>query len=206
MAAPPHHRPSTPAEYVGAMPRWEQGSADRLKQAAWELFAEQGFEETTAVQIAKRARVTTRTFFRYFPDKEEVLFADADALYESLVEELRRTGDPSEPVRSVTRTLAGFAWEKLGPRELQRHRDAMVAANPQLLERELIKQQRAADGFSDALRFLGVDPPSADLAATVGIQVFRTAYRRWLEGGDDADLASITDTTVSLLTEIMRRP
>jgi AcrR family transcriptional regulator len=93
------------------MPRWEHGSEERLKQAAMELFEEQGFEDTSAVQIAKRARVTTRTFFRYFPDKEEVLFADADTLHEALIQELLQTPDVKEPLRAVTRTLAGFDWK-----------------------------------------------------------------------------------------------
>ena len=185
------------------MPRWEHGSAERLKQAAMELFEEQGFEDTSAVQIAKRARVTTRTFFRYFPDKEEVLFADSDALNEALVEELLQTADVSEPLRAVIRTLTGFDWEKLGSRESQHRRDAMIASNSELLERELIKQQRAADGLRGALRRRGVDPDIAELAANVGIQVFRTAYRRWLEGTDDTDLPTMTETVVSLLATIV---
>ena len=60
------------------MPRWELGSADRLKAATMALFAEKGVEETSVVEIAQRARVTTRTFFRYFPDKRDVLFAESD--------------------------------------------------------------------------------------------------------------------------------
>ncbi|MDR7278976.1 TetR family transcriptional regulator [Catenuloplanes atrovinosus] len=185
------------------MPRWEHGSAERLKQAAMELFAEQGFDATSAVQIAQRAGVTSRTFFRYFPDKEEVLFADADALYRELVREIRDTADVSEPLRAVVGTLAGFDWEKLGSRETQRRRDAMIAANPGLLERELIKQQRAADGFGDALRRRGVAPDVAELAASVGIQVFRTAYRRWLNDGGDADLMAGTEAVLSLLAAIV---
>jgi AcrR family transcriptional regulator len=168
-----------------------------------ELFEEQGFEATSAVQIAQRARVTTRTFFRYFPDKEEVLFADADALNEALVQELRQAADVGEPLRAVVRTLAGFDWQKLGSRETQRQRDAMIAANAELLERELIKQQRAADGLSDALRRHGLDPDIAELAATVGMQVFRTAYRQWLDGGDDTDLATRTESVLSLLATIV---
>jgi AcrR family transcriptional regulator len=185
------------------MPRWEHGSEERLKQAAMELFEEQGFEDTSAVQIAKRARVTTRTFFRYFPDKEEVLFADADALNEALVEELRQATDVTEPLRTVTRTLAGFDWEKIGSRETQRRRDAMIASHPRLLERELIKQQQMADGFRDALRGHGTDPDIAELAANAGSQVFRTAYRKWLEGNGDTDLAAITETVLSLLGTIV---
>ncbi|WP_432825831.1 TetR family transcriptional regulator [Dactylosporangium sp. CA-092794] len=168
-----------------------------------ELFEEQGFEVTSAVQIAKRARVTTRTFFRYFRDKEEVLFSDADALNEALVQELRQTTDVTEPLQAVTRTLAGFDWEKLGPRESQRRRHAMIAANPQLLERELIKQQQLADGLRGALRQRGIDPDIAELAANAGSQVFRTAYRQWLEGNDDTDLTTMTETVMSLLATIV---
>ncbi len=57
------------------MPRWERGSEERLKMAALELFEKQGFENTSVIEISERARVTTRTFFRYFSDKREVLFA-----------------------------------------------------------------------------------------------------------------------------------
>ena len=184
------------------MPRWEHGSEERLKQAAMELFDEQGFEDTSAVQIAARARVTTRTFFRYFPDKEEVLFADADALNEAMIQDLVRAEDVSEPLRAVIRTLAGFDWEKLGSREVQQRRDALIASNAHLLERELIKQQQMAAEFSETLGRRGIDPDTAELAANVGVQVFRTAYRRWLSG-DETDLTSITETVLSLLATIM---
>jgi AcrR family transcriptional regulator len=187
------------------MPRWEHGSAERLKQAALELFEEQGFEDTSAVQIAERARVTTRTFFRYFPDKEEVLFADADALNEALVQELLHTTDVTEPLQAVVRTLAGFDWHRLGSREAQGVRDTLIASNPELLERELIKQQRAADGLGSALRERGIDADTAELAATVGIQVFRTAYRQWLNDTGGAGLPTIAENLMSLLATIVPR-
>ncbi|MEV4343191.1 TetR family transcriptional regulator [Actinoplanes sp. NPDC049596] len=182
------------------MPRWEHGSEERMKKAAMELFEEQGFEETSAVQIAARARVTTRTFFRYFPDKEEILFADADALNEALTEELRQVSDLTDPLRAVTRTLAGHDWARLGSREALRRRDRMIASHPRLLERDLIKQQQMADGFRDALRGRGVDDDVAELAAGAGAQVFRMAYRRWLQG--DAELSTVTDDVMALLTRL----
>jgi hypothetical protein len=79
----------------------------------------------------------------------------------------------------------------------------MIASNPGLLERDLIKQQRMADGFSSALDQRGVDPDIAGLAARVGIDVFRTAYRQWLEAEDNADLATMTETVMSLLATIV---
>ncbi|MBL7260136.1 TetR family transcriptional regulator [Paractinoplanes lichenicola] len=185
------------------MPRWEQGSAERMKQAAMELFTEQGFEQTSAVQIAERARVTTRTFFRYFSDKEEVLFADADTLNEALVEQLRQTSDLAEPLRAVTSVLAAYDWGQLGSRESLRRRDQMIHSNPRLLERDLIKRQQMADGFRDTLRQRGVDADIAELAANTAAQIFRTAYRQWLTSGDDADLATITEAVTALLATIV---
>jgi AcrR family transcriptional regulator len=185
------------------MPRWEHGSEERLKQAAMELFDEQGFENTSAVQIAQRARVTTRTFFRYFPDKQSILFVDADLLRTTLLQGIHDAPDVTEPLGVVTRVMAEFDWEGLGPRESQRRRDTMITSNPELLERELNKQWQMAEAFCDALRGRGVESQVAELAARVGIQVFQTAYRRWLGADDQTDLATIVASSMSSLAEIV---
>lgn len=67
------------------MSRWEPNARGRLEQAALELYLEQGFDRTTVVEIAARAGLTERTFFRHFADKREVLFAGAGELRERLV-------------------------------------------------------------------------------------------------------------------------
>ena len=185
------------------MPRWEHGSEERLKQAAMALFEEQGFQNTSAVQIAERARVTTRTFFRYFPDKQAILFVDAERLSAALVQKILDATDVAEPLRAVVQALGGFDWLGLGSRESQRRRDAMIASNSDLLERELIKQQQMADGFSGALQQRGVDPDSAELAARVGIEVFRAAYRQWLAAEDDPELATMIEAAMSALATIV---
>lgn len=185
------------------MPRWEHGSKERLQQAAIELFEEQGFDDTSAVQIAKRARVTSRTFFRYFSDKQEVLFADEDMLHAALVQEIRQSADISEPLQTVTRVLAGFDWEGLASRASLRRREAMIASTPYLRERELNKQHQMADEFTGALCARGVDPEIARLAADVGIQVFRSAYRQWLAVGNKADLPTVTDNVMTRLAAIV---
>ena len=154
------------------MPRWEHGSEERLKKAALELFEEQGFESTSVVQISKRARVTTRTFFRYFSDKREVLFAGSDELRTALVEKILQAPDVGEPLQVVVDALSEFDWENLGSRNSQRRRQAVIAANPELLERDLIKNHSIAVGFMDGLRQRGVDADIARLAAHVGIHLF----------------------------------
>src|SRR5580704_1123602 len=114
------------------MPRWEHGSEERLKAAAIALFEEQGFEKTSVIEIAERARVATRTFFRYFPDKREVLFAEAEALRAVLVERVLQAPDVAQPLQLIFGVLAAFDWESLGSRESQRRRRAVIAANPDL--------------------------------------------------------------------------
>jgi AcrR family transcriptional regulator len=187
------------------MPRWEHGSEERLKKAAIELFEEQGFEKTSVIEIAQRARVATRTFFRYFSDKREVLFADAEALHAALVEGVLQAPNPAEPLQLVTDVLAQFDWETLGSRESQRRRHAVIAANPDLLERDLIKHHSIAVGFIDALQQRGIESDVARLAATVGIDVFFTAYRQWLEVGETSDLPAISKRMMFRLATIVPR-
>jgi AcrR family transcriptional regulator len=183
------------------VPRWEHGSAERLEEAAMELFDEQGFERTSVGEIAERARVTTRTFFRYFPDKREVLFARADDLRTALVQAIREAPDVGEPLRAVVGVLAGFDWAGQG-REVQRRRHAVIGANPELLERDLSKHHDIAAAFADVLRDRGVDPATARLAARVGTQVFLVAYEEWLTASGEADLAAISEDVVSRLGPI----
>ena len=187
------------------MPRWEHGSEERLQKAALELFDEQGFERTSVGEIAERARVTTRTFFRYFSDKREVLFAHADDLRAALVEGIRQAPDVDEPLRAVVGVLAGFDWEGQG-REIHRQRQTVIAANPELRERDLIKHDDIAVVFADVLRQRGVDPQIARLAARVGSQVFLVAYEEWLTASGDADLAAITENVMSRLGSIAPVP
>ena len=56
------------------MSRWDPNARGRLEKAALELFRERGFDQTTTAEIAERAGLTERTFFRHFADKREVLF------------------------------------------------------------------------------------------------------------------------------------
>jgi AcrR family transcriptional regulator len=144
-----------------------------------------------------------RTFFRYFSDKREVLFAGSDELRAVLVEKILQAPDVGEPLQVVTGVLSEFDWESLGSRSSQRQRQAVIAANPELLERDLIKNHSIAVGFMDALRQRGVDADIARLAAHVGIQLFITAYVHWLEAGDKADLALMSENVMSLLASIV---
>ena len=60
-----------------------------IEDAAWELFSERGYAETSVDEIAERAGVAPRTFFRYFPTKEAVLYGEADEALAALADEFR---------------------------------------------------------------------------------------------------------------------
>src|SRR6516165_9484729 len=107
------------------MSRWEPGARGRLEQAAMELFLERGFEQTTVAEIAGRAGLTERTFFRHFADKREVLFWGQDALRELLVSAVAAAPDSLAPIDAVAAALesAGALLQERG--EYARRRQAV---------------------------------------------------------------------------------
>src|SRR5579872_6753902 len=80
--------------YDQGMGRWEPNARGRLEQAAMELFLERGFEQATVTEIAGRAGLTQRTFFRHFADKREVLFYGQEMLRDLLVAAVADAPDP----------------------------------------------------------------------------------------------------------------
>jgi AcrR family transcriptional regulator len=174
---------------------------ERMQRAALELFAEQGFEKTTANDIAARAGVTRRTFFRHFPDKREVLFSGSVAQFSeaALVKGIENAEDGATPLRMIVSAIAAHDWDALGPRPLQRRRNAVIIANPGLLERELMKYEAVAVAFTGALVRRGFDTGVARLAADAGVAVCRSAYGRWLDAGEDAGMAEIVEDVVGTL-------
>ena len=150
------------------MSRWEPNARGRLEQAALELYIERGFEQTTVAEIAKRAGLTERTFFRYFADKREVLFSGAGALQDLLVSAVADAPDSTAPIDAVAAALAAAGALLQERRESARQRQAVIAANAELQERELIKLASLASAIADALRRRGVRDPAAGLTAEAG--------------------------------------
>jgi AcrR family transcriptional regulator len=174
--------------YHGRMVRWEPDSRGRLERAALALYGECGFESTTVAQIAARAGLTERTFFRHFADKREVLFAGAGLLQESLVRVVSDAPDSLAPIDAVTRALEAAGEVLQERRDYARQRQAVIAANAELQERELIKLASLAAAMAGALRGRGVTDPAASLAAEAGIAAFRIAFERWVSETGQPDL------------------
>ena len=173
------------------MSRWEPDARGRLEQAALALYGERGFEQTTVAEIAKRAGLTERTFFRYFADKREVLFAGAGTLQDLLVSTLASTPDSAAPIDAVAAAMEAAGALLQERREYSRQRQAIIAANAELQERELIKLASLAAALAGTLRRRGVADPAASLAAEAGIAVFRIAFERWINETSQADLPQL---------------
>jgi AcrR family transcriptional regulator len=182
---------TTVITYNRRMGRWEPDSRGRLEQAALALYGERGFEQTTAAEIAQRAGLTERTFFRYFADKREVLFWGAGALQELLVNTVAAAPASVAPLAAVATALEAAGAVLQARRASVRQRQTVIAANAELRERELIKLATLAAAIAAALRRRGVHEPAASLAAEAGIAVFRVAVDRWLNETSQRDLSCI---------------
>jgi len=181
----------TDIKYNRGMSRWEPDARGRLEQAALELFIERGFEQTTVAEIARRAGLTERSFFRHFADKREVLFRGAGSLEELLVSTLARTPDSATPIDAIAVALEAAGAVLQERREHSRQRQTVIAANAELRERELIKLASLASALANALRRRGVSDPVASLAAEAGIAVFKIAFERWINETNRRDLPQL---------------
>ena len=172
------------------MGRWEPNAGGRLREAALELYVERGYEQVTVAEIAERAGVTARTFFRYFADKREVLFAGSELLEQHLVSALAAAPSSATPMQAVRQALDA-AGEFLTDRAYSRKRQQVIAATAELRERELIKLASLSAALADGLRRRGVAGPEAGLAAEAGIAVFRVAFERWVDAAEDRSLSAV---------------
>lgn len=173
------------------MARWEPDSRSRLEQAALALYGERGFENTTVAEIAARAGLTERTFFRYFADKREVLFGGAGALEELLVNAVAGAPSTATPLEAVAAGIEAAGARLQERRPFARRRQAVINASSELTERELIKMASLASALAAALRTRGTPEPAATLTAEAGIAVFRVAFERWVTETGERDLPQL---------------
>jgi AcrR family transcriptional regulator len=182
------------------MARWQPNASERLALAALDLFAEQGYETTTVIEIAERAGLTKSTFFRHFPDKREVLFG-GDTMTGLLVEAIATAPVTATPLEAVADALDVVGREAFTParREFSARRRAVIAANPELQEREALKGLGLTASMTDALERRGVCETTACLAAQIGALTLKIAYERWSETTNGGDFSRIARRTLSEL-------
>jgi AcrR family transcriptional regulator len=184
------------------MVRWQPGAGDRLKAAALDLFEERGYDATTVAEIAERAGVTKRTFFRYFADKREVLFADPGPLYRHATAAIVEADAGLAPAEAMFSALAEIGERLAEIAEQPDRRRRVIAASPELREREQHKLSELTAAVASGLVHRGLPEADADVFARVGLAVFSSAWNRWAEvgGGDtfSASFAARLETVRSL--------
>ena len=187
---------------VARMARWAPDAAVRLERAAVELFAEQGYDATTVPQITERAGLTTRTFFRHFVDKREVLFL-REREFPAVVASVLADAPPSLPPME----LVMYGLQTVAERDLSRWRGELAVrrdvlrSDERLRERELLKSTELAAAITHALVDHGVDPATASMVARVAALLLDVALDDWLDG--DAPLPDVLDATRARMAAVV---
>jgi AcrR family transcriptional regulator len=173
------------------MSRWSPDARGRLEQAAFELFLDRGYDQTTVADIAARAGLTERTFFRYYADKREVLFGGTAALQNELLralEELPPAIPAFEAVRIAVEAMCRFMRVT---RAVARDRQQIISTHADLQERALIKRATLTATVQQALQKRGVETATASFAADMGMAAFHLGFGQWLDDPEGRDLADV---------------
>jgi AcrR family transcriptional regulator len=184
------------------MARWEPNTRERLVRAALDLFTEQGYDATTVSEIAERAGgLSKMTFFRYFPDKREVLFAAGQDIHSQiLADAIAAAPAAATPLQVVSAALdaltATFTEDR---REFAARLRAVIAGNSELRERAASKRTGLAEAITQALEKRDVPELTASLAAELGIRAYYRAFGQW---ADPASQRTLTDLTRHAFSEL----
>ncbi|MEU6703184.1 TetR family transcriptional regulator [Streptomyces wuyuanensis] len=189
----------------------KQRTRDALLRAALELFTTQGYEHTTVDEIADAVEVSQRTFFRYFANKEEVVFAVQDMVESHFVDALRRR-PPEEGPFEAMRHAVRSAWDTIGeaigqvvPVELHMRAYRMIESTPSLIAVHL---RRSAELDEQVARLIadreGLDvdtDPRPRVAVAAFAAVMRVTGRLWGQG-EDASVEAIRELTEDYLDHL----
>ena len=196
----------TPA-HAGLRQRKKDSSRRAIEDAAWELFAEQGYDETSINDIAKRANVAPRTFFRYFPTKEALMYPQFDEVLQSVRDEFRKR-PADEPVITslfesfevLSGSLEGEASRALERMDMMKQRGQHPPGTEYFRARlaeataELVLER---EGDSDEARM------RARLASGVVSLLIDTAHNCWIEAGATEPLHDVGDRCRGMMGELM---
>ena len=180
------------------MPQNRKNVRRRLQQAALELYRDRGYEQTTSAEIAAKAGVTERTFFRHFHDKREVLFDGEASLSAILTHAARQAPCSLGPWATLLRAFQAAELLLIENRPFSEPRRRIIAGSPALQERELAKTMSLTAKLTSVLCERRVAEPLASLAAQVGMAAFGKAFLAWL----DSDSSSLDQHLVQAFAEV----
>jgi AcrR family transcriptional regulator len=160
--------------------RKQRQARERIVEAAYALFAERGFDAVTVGDIAERAQVGRTTFFRYFGDKQEVLFADEQHHADQLTAAVAADGAPIVGLHAAIERIRGvvvaIAEQIVANPDRFRVHERLMASHPELRDRMRRKLDRYTEQMTELLRERDVDQETAVLAAQLAVACFLTAH------------------------------
>lgn len=172
------------------MARWDPGTEERLTKAALELYAEHGYDNVTVTQIAERAGITRRSYFRYFADKREVLFAGSERLPAAVHDAVLAADEAAAPLSAALSAVADAGTRLVEHVENSATRRAVIAASGELTERERTKLAAVTTAIYEALQCRHVEPRTAKLVSQVATIAFQNAFDLWIDGQGSKDFTS----------------
>jgi len=156
-----------------------ENAHQRFEKAALSLFQEQGYHQTTVTQIALRAGLTERTFYRYFTDKQEVLFWRANDLQSTIVNSLIKAPQDQNPLMIVIEAFEAAGSFFDNHRKEVKARQALVASYQDFQERELMKSHTLTAALQAELQNRGMQAFAARMTSEAGIIIWRAALDCW---------------------------
>jgi len=162
--------------------RKRRQARQRIIEAARELFLERGFDDVSVGDIAERAEVGRTTFFRYFGDKQEVVFALEEELLETITAAAQADDTPAarnatEAVEQLRPILLALCAQATADPEAYTRHFQLIDQHPELRARDAVKMQQIAGKLSDLLVHRGSDEATAVFAAQVALACYQTAKR-----------------------------
>lgn len=185
--------------YRRTVARWDPGAEERLKRAALELYLERGYDNVTVTHIAERAGLTRRSYFRYFPDKREVLFAGSERMPPALAEAVLAADPDAAPLAAALDALARVGAQLAEQVDGASERRAVIDASPELQERERTKAAAITGAIRDALMRRQVNAGTAELVAQLATVAFQNAFRHWTEAEGRASFGSCLEAVTDEL-------
>lgn len=172
---------------------------DQVISVAMDLFLQQGFDQTTVREIVAASGISMRTFFRYFPSKEDLAFPRADEGTQRLRDLLAQHCNPQHPLLGVRDALTEFGhWYNAHQAEFLKEWQ-YESRSAALIARGAEVEGRNQDAIAGALAQVGVPRGDARYLASVVFGGIRANLEAWFEGGCRQDLLALSSNTLLLL-------
>jgi AcrR family transcriptional regulator len=170
-----------------------------IAETAVALFAERGFDETTVEDIARAVGMTKRSFFRYFPTKEDAVFAGTEVLVEQVVADLEARPAGEDPWACLHQVLRHWQ-DRIHSSAAELAGERLIASTPALRARLHQKRELWRQAARDVLVSRGgLDEFSADLLTNAATAVLDSVEREWVRTDGRADRTELLDRGFAVL-------